>query len=218
MVRENFEEKLSALKQQVLKMSEMAKTSLSKSLYALEHQDLQQAQDVINQDEKINAIEDEINDQAIWLIAKEQPVAKDLRRLVITLKVTNDIERIGDLAVNIAKSVIRIGTDTLPEEKQQILMTASVVEQMLDLVIEAYIEENMETAFEISRIDDKVDHQYGSSIETLLTHMTKHPDEISQITQLAFISRYLERAADHVTNIAEGIIYLVKGKHVDLNT
>ncbi|SEQ41288.1 phosphate signaling complex protein PhoU [Piscibacillus halophilus] len=218
MVRENFEEKLSALKQQVLKMSEMAKTSLSKSLYALEHQDLQQAQDVINQDEKINAIEDEINDQAIWLIAKEQPVAKDLRRLVITLKVTNDIERIGDLAVNIAKSVIRIGTDTLPEEKQQILMTASVVEQMIDLVIEAYIEENMETAFEISRIDDKVDHQYGSSIETLLTHMTKHPDEISQITQLAFISRYLERAADHVTNIAEGIIYLVKGKHVDLNT
>ncbi|WP_017186123.1 phosphate signaling complex protein PhoU [Alkalibacillus haloalkaliphilus] len=218
MVRENFEDKLQVLKEQVLKMSETVKASLSKSLIALEQQNVQQAQEVINGDKEINAIEDDINDQAVWLIAKEQPVAKDLRRLVITLKVTNDIERIGDLAVNIAKSVERIENDQLPEEeKQQILTNASVVEKMIDLVEEAYIKEDVEKAFEIGRIDDQVDHQHGDSIEKLLMYMTQHPNEITAITQLAFISRYLERAADHVTNIAEGIIYLVKGKHVDLN-
>lgn len=218
MVRENFEDQLYDLKERVFTMSSMAKSSLTNALNALEQQDPQQAQDVINQDEEINSLEDRINDEAIWLIAKEQPVAKDLRRLVMTLKATNDIERIGDLAVNIAKSVIRIGDHPLPKEKEHILATSSVVQQMIDLVVDAYMTENIETAYEISRIDDQVDRQYGDSIEQLLTHMTKHPDEISQITQLAFISRYLERAADHVTNIAEGIIYLVKGKHVDLNT
>ncbi|TFB19646.1 phosphate signaling complex protein PhoU [Filobacillus milosensis] len=198
-------------------MNDMAKSAITRSLIALDQQDEQQAQAVIDHDEEINKMEDEINDQAIWLIASEQPVAKDLRRLVITLKATNDIERIGDLAVNIAKSVKRIGNAELPQEKQDVLNTASIVEQMLDLVIDAYLEEDLEKAFEISRIDDQVDNQYGDSIQKMLKHMTKHPDEISSITQLAFISRYLERAADHVTNIAEGIIYLVKGKHVDLN-
>ncbi|GEL77969.1 phosphate signaling complex protein PhoU [Tenuibacillus multivorans] len=217
MVRENFEDKLQVLKQQVLIMSEMAKVSLSQSLLALEQQDQTQAQSVFDQDNKINQIEDDINDQAIWLIAKEQPVAKDLRRLVMTLKVTNDIERIGDLAVNIAKSVLRINNEELPVEKQQVLTTASVVEQMIDLVTEAYVEEDLEKAFEIARIDDQVDRQYGDSIQKMLTYMTQHPSHISPITQLAFISRYLERAADHTTNIAEAIIYLVKGKHVDLN-
>ncbi|MGP4070985.1 phosphate signaling complex protein PhoU [Piscibacillus sp. B03] len=218
MVRENFEDQLYELKERVFTMSSMAKSSLTNALHALEQQDPQQAQQVIDHDEEINSIEDRINDDTIWLIAKEQPVAKDLRRLVMTLKATNDIERIGDLAVNIAKSVIRIGNNPLPIEKEHILATSSVVQQMIDLVIDAYMTEDIETAFEISRIDDQVDQQYGESIEKLLTHMTKHPNEISQITQLAFISRYLERAADHVTNIAEGIIYLVKGKHVDLNT
>ncbi|RPF53972.1 phosphate signaling complex protein PhoU [Aquisalibacillus elongatus] len=218
MVRENFEDQLYGLKEKVLDMSEMAKKAISNSLKALDQQDAELAQSVIDQDEQINAFEDEINDEAIWMIAKEQPVAKDLRRLVITLKATNDIERIADLGVNIAKSVQRIGNSSLPEEKQQILTTASVVDQMMDLVIDAYFKEDIETAFEIARIDDQVDQQYGASIENMLNHMTKHPDEISQITQLAFISRYLERAADHVTNIAEGILYLVKGKHVDLNS
>ncbi|PKR77253.1 phosphate transport system regulatory protein PhoU [Halalkalibacillus sediminis] len=217
MVRENFEEKLNHLNEQVKKMSELSKDALNQSLKSLETQDVEKAQQIIENDPNINALEDEINDIAIWLIAKEQPVAKDLRRLVTTLKITNDIERIGDLAVNVSKSVIRIGDEQLDVEMQDILSMGSIVEKMIDDVIDAFVNEDVNKAFSIADVDDQVDQHYGKTVEKMLNHMAKHPEQIPSVTQLAFISRFLERAADHTTNISEGIIYLVKGKHFDLN-
>ncbi|WP_027965090.1 phosphate signaling complex protein PhoU [Halalkalibacillus halophilus] len=218
MVRESFEYKLSQLKQQVMRMNTLAKQALKKSIQALDNQDLQKAQEVIDGDKEINDLEDKINDTTIWLIAKEQPVATDLRRLIVTLKVTNDIERIGDLAVNVAKSVERIGQEPLPDYKNDVLVIGNHVEIMMDEVIHAFVEEDLEYAYKIAELDDQVDRKYGHTVQNLMKHMAENPKDIEAITQLAFISRYLERTGDHITNIAEGIIYLVKGKHVDLNT
>lgn len=217
MAREKFEEKLLQLKNQVLLMSEMAKIALNQAVHALDKQDEIQAQTIIEQDQQINDLEDEINNYAIWLIAKEQPVAKDLRHLVTTLKVTNDIERIGDLAVNIAKAVQTIGNETVHVEKKAIIHMAETVEKMIDVVIEAFFHEDIDKALTVAEMDDKVDKQYAETVTEMLHYMADNRNEINAITQLAFVSRYLERVADHVTNISESIIYLVKGKYVDLN-
>ncbi|MGM8214870.1 phosphate signaling complex protein PhoU [Bacillaceae bacterium W0354] len=218
MARENFEEKLLQLKNQVILMSEMAKIALHHSIMALDNSDDSQAQHVIEQDQQINELENEINHFAIWLIAKEQPVAKDLRHLIVTLKVSNDIERIGDLAVNIAKSVRIIGNETVHLDKEEIMNIATIVDKMIDTVITAFFNEDVDLALAVAEMDDQIDRLYVSTINNMLHYMTQHKDEIKSVTQLAFICRYLERAADHVTNISENIIYLVKGMYIDLNS
>ncbi|MEC5425100.1 phosphate signaling complex protein PhoU [Virgibacillus sp. C22-A2] len=217
MARENFAEQLNELKTALLDMGNLAHEALDNSITALKEQDLEKALKVIDDDSKINSLEEEINEKAIWLIAKEQPLATDLRRLIATLKITTDIERIGDLAVNIAKSVIRIGDIHLIKPLEGIPKMATIAQNMIEDVLKAYYEEDILKAKEIADIDDKVDKMYGRRIQELMEFMTKQPEFISQITQLAFVCRYLERAADHTTNISESIIYLVKGKVLDLN-
>lgn len=215
--RENFTEQLEELKAQLLNLGELAQNAINNSVDSLKEQDVEKALKIIDDDSKINELEEEINDKAVWLIAKEQPVASDLRKLIATLKVTTDLERIGDLAVNIAKSVIRIGDKPLIKPLEDIPNMASIAQNMIENVLKAYYEEDILQAKEVADADDKVDQMYGRLVQELMEHMTKQPEYISQVTQLAFICRYLERVADHTTNISESIIYLVKGKVFDLN-
>lgn len=217
MAREQFETKLTELKNQVVRMSEMANSALNQAIQALDSHDENIAQNVIDHDKQINALEDEINNYAIWLIAKEQPVAKDLRFLITTLKVTNDIERIGDLAVNIAKSVKIISKEKTSADKENIFVMTEMVQNMVTAMTEAYTSENIEKAYQIAEMDDQVDQIYEDTIGKILAYMALNQHEIKGVTQLAFICRYLERVGDHVTNICENIIYLVKGKYLDLN-
>lgn len=217
MAREQFETKLTELKNQVVRMSEMANSALNQAIQALDSHDENIAQNVIDHDKQINALEDEINNYAIWLIAKEQPVAKDLRFLITTLKVTNDIERIGDLAVNIAKSVKIISKEKTSADKENFFVMTEMVQNMVTAMTEAYTSENIEKAYQIAEMDDQVDQIYEDTIGKILAYMALNQHEIKGVTQLAFICRYLERVGDHVTNICENIIYLVKGKYLDLN-
>lgn len=217
MAREQFETKLTELKNQVVRMSEMANSALNQAIQALDSHDENIAQNVIDHDKQINALEDEINNYAIWLIAKEQPVAKDLRFLITTLKVTNDIERIGDLAVNIAKSIKIISKEKTSADKENIFVMTEMVQNMVTAMTEAYTSENIEKAYQIAEMDDQVDQIYEDTIGKILAYMALNQHEIKGVTQLAFICRYLERVGDHVTNICENIIYLVKGKYLDLN-
>lgn len=217
-VRERFEYELNSAQEQLITLTTMAIDALSKSVAALVRQDIDSALEVIEDDLDINRLEEEINDQVILLIAKQSPVATDLRRLIVTIKVASDMERVGDYAVNIAKETIRLGKEELLEPIQQIQQMHDLAVAMLSQVIEAFIEEDVVKAKKIAELDDRVDELYGEVIRKLMSTGGEHPEKLSQITQLAFVSRYMERSADHATNIAEQLFYLVKGRHYDLNS
>jgi phosphate transport system protein len=216
-VRGKFEEDLKTLHSKLLELGNFAVNALNHSLEALENKDIELALKILEDDADANILEEEINDFAILLIAKQQPVAVDLRRLIVAIKIATDIERMADFAVNIAKSTIRIGNEPLVKPIEHIKQMHQLCVQMLSLSLEAYNEEDLGKAKLVAQMDDQVDELYGQTIKDLLSLAQKKPEHLAQITQLSFISRYLERAADHVTNIAENVFYLVKGKRYDLN-
>lgn len=216
-VRGKFEEDLKTLQQKLLELGNFAVKALNHSLTALENKDIELALKILEDDADANILEEEINDFAILLIAKQQPVAVDLRRLIVAIKIATDIERMADFAVNIAKSTIRIGNEPLVKPIEHIKQMHQLSVEMLKLSLEAFNEEDLGKAKQVAQMDDQVDDLYGQTIKELLTLAQSKPEQLAQITQLSFISRYLERAADHVTNIAEHVFYLVKGKRYDLN-
>lgn len=216
-IRVTFQAELDKLKEMILELGGQALEAVRLAVDALKNQEVDKALKIIEDDRQINLLEEEINDKAILLIAQQSPVAIDLRRVIVVIKISSDLERIGDLAVNIAKSVIRIGSEQLIKPIEEIPRIAEVANSMVADSLKAYKDENVELAKEVARLDDEVDETYGRLIQELLELMTQKPDYISQITQLAFICRYVERVADHSTNISENILYLVKGKRYDLN-
>lgn len=216
-VREKFEFELNSAQEELVSLSTMAVKALNKSMDALMTQDVDAALEVIEDDKDINQLEEFINDRVILLIAKQSPVATDLRRLIVTIKVASDMERVGDYAVNIAKETIRIGNQQLLPQIAQIQQMQKLAVAMLHQVIDAFVEEDVVKAKEIAELDDQVDELYGDVIRKLMQAGGENPDKLGQITQLAFISRYMERSADHATNIAEQLFYLVRGQHYDLN-
>jgi len=216
-VRGKFDEDLKTLHSKLLELGDFAVNALTQSLVALENKDIELALKILEDDAEANILEEEINDFAILLIAKQQPVAVDLRRLIVAIKIATDIERMADFAVNIAKSTIRIGNEPLVKPIEHIKQMHDLSLQMLRLSLEAYNEEDLGKARQVAQMDDQVDDLYGQTIKELLSLAQSKPEHLAQITQLSFISRYLERAADHVTNIAENVFYLVKGKRYDLN-
>lgn len=216
-VREKFDIELKKAQEELIVLSTMAVNALNKSMEALATQDVDAALEVIEDDKDINQMEEFINDRVILLIAKQSPVATDLRRLIVTIKVASDMERVGDYAVNIAKETIRIGKQELLPQIGKIQQMQKLAVAMLRQVIDAFVEEDIVKAKEIAELDDQVDELYGDVIRRLMREGGENPDKLSQITQLAFISRYMERSADHATNIAEQLFYLVRGQHYDLN-
>ncbi|OOE09899.1 phosphate signaling complex protein PhoU [Fictibacillus arsenicus] len=216
-VRENFQLQLEEMKNAIIQISKLTEEALLESVEALKTQNLDKALEVIENDNRINVLEDEINDMAILLIAKQAPVASDLRRIIAAIKISSDIERMADFAVNIAKSTIRIGKQELIKPLEELPKMAHHAIKMLTVSTKAYVEEDVALAKELADMDDYVDETYGKIIKELLELMTKNPDHLSQISQLLFVCRYIERTADHATNIAESIIFLVKGKRYGLN-
>ncbi|MDQ0269452.1 phosphate signaling complex protein PhoU [Cytobacillus purgationiresistens] len=217
-VREKFDEELMELRGKLLELGHFAEAALSKAIDALENHDIDLALKIMDDDTEADILYEEINDFAILLIAKQQPVAIDLRRIIVAIKIATDIERIADFAVNIAKSTIRIGAQEHVKPIVHIKQMHAITLEMLNLSLEAFNEEDIMKAKKAAEMDDQVDDLYGQTILDLLQISREKPEHLSQITQLSFTCRYLERAADHVTNISEHIFYLVKGKQFDLNT
>lgn len=217
-IRERFDEELKGLQNKLLEIGNFAVDALGKSIVALETQNIELALEIMEDDTQADLLEEEINDTAILLIAKQQPVAIDLRRVIVAIKIANDIERIADFAVNIAKSTIRIGNEPLIKPIEHVKRMHEINKEMLQLALEAYNEEDISKAKKVAEMDDEVDSLYGQTIQDLLKLNQQNPEKVPQITQLSFVCRYLERAADHTTNIAESVYYLVKGKRYDLNS
>ena len=217
-VRESFEKDLQELQDKMSEMSDLTITAIEKSFLALKNQDVVLALEVIEEDTAIDVMETDINNLIVWLIAKEQPVARDLRRIIGALKITTEIERIADFAVNIAKSTIRIGTCESLISKTKLEPMKDVAIKMLQDAVKSFFEEDLLLAKEVGHLDDQVDELNDETSIFLLHYLSKHPEEMNQLTQLLFINRHLERAADHITNIAENAAFLIKGRKYDLNT
>ena len=217
-IRSTFDKDLKRLKDDLLEMVALAKNAVEDSVTALANLDFEKANQIIEQDAKINQYDEKINNLVVQLIAQQQPVATDLRRIIAALKISNDVERIGDLAVNISKSILHIGNGPLIKPIVEIPKMAEMALSMLSNVVEAYINEDTVLAKRTAETDDQVDKLYGKLTQELLELMAKNPQYIHQVTQLAFVCRYIERIADHTTNMSEHIIFMVKAKTYELNT
>jgi phosphate transport system protein len=215
--RSNFDNNLNELKDLLLKMSDKSEQAIKVAMIALINQDVAQAMNVIDGDNVIDDLEHEINDKALLLIARESPVAMDLRRINVALKVSSEVERMADTAVNIAKSTIHIGMEKHIKEIEDI---QNMMEIALDMVTEsmtAFYTEDIALARSCAEKDDEVDKMFGKLIQDLMSYIPQHPNLTNQIIQLSFVCRFIERIADHSTNIAENVIYLVTGERVNLN-
>lgn len=216
-IRESYEKNLQELQSKMTEMVDLTVESLEKAFSAFKEQDNALALKVIEEDEEIDEIENDINQFIIWLMVKEQPVARDLRQVIGILKIASDIERIADFSVNIAKSTIRIGTANSLLHLTDLESMKELSIDMLNKSFKSFISENMGLAKEVSQLDDKVDELYEKNYMAITDYLKGHPEDTTQLVQLLFINRYLERVADHITNVAESAAYLIKGRIYDFN-
>ncbi|WHZ01746.1 phosphate signaling complex protein PhoU [Neobacillus sp. YX16] len=215
--RSKFDNKLTDLKEKLLEMESLAETAVRDSLSALINHDIEKANTVIDGDDKIDALEHEIHDKALILIARESPVAKDLRTLNVALKVSSEVERMADMAVNIAKATLHIGNEKHFKEILDIPKMMDLALEMVSMSIKAYIDEDVMLAQKCAEKDDEVDKMFGKLVHELISMVPDNQNATNQIIQLSFVCRFIERIADHSTNIAENVIYLVTGKTFNLN-
>lgn len=217
-IRVNFENNLEELKSKITEMGELSIVALEKSFKALKTQDVEIALKVIEGDTVIDNLEIEINQFSIWIIAKEAPVSRDLREIIGVLKISSEIERIADFAVNIAKATIKIGNTTSLLDITQLEKMKDVSIEMLRKALQSFLEENILLAKEVGDLEDDVDQYSGDTYKKLTNYLSEHPEETNQLVQLLFVNRFLERTADHITNIAESTAYLIKGQIYDFNS
>jgi phosphate transport system protein len=213
-VRQSFDQELESLRQDLVHMGEEVQTSIKNAVTALARRDKVLARAVMDGDDDIDRMQVEIEDRCISLIARQQPVATDLRILGTGLKITTDLERMGDHAFDIAKIVLLIGDEPLIKPLVDIPRMAEIVQQMLEDSLQAYLKLDIQMAEKVCREDDLVDNLYHQVFRELLTYMLEDPKKINQATQLIFVARYLERIADHSTNVAEWVIYLATGERL----
>lgn len=208
----SFEEALDSIKECLARMGGLAEKQLADAIDAMVRRDQDLADHTIAADKQIDALEVDIETQALRLIALRQPMAIDLRETVSAIKVSADLERIGDLAKNIAKRV-RAADQMRPNRPMQGVsrMGHQVLNQLKD-VLDAYAQSDDARALAVWRRDEEIDEMYNSLFRELLTYMMEDPRTISACTHLLFVAKNLERIGDHSTNIAETIQFLVKGE------
>lgn len=208
----SFDQDLADLRTMIAEMGALAQKSLSDSVRALTSRNSNLAQDVVATDRTIDALQRTIEERAILIIAKRQPMAMDLREIVAALRVSNDLERIGDLGKNIAKRVAALGQQMQPAQIFSGFdsLSALVLTQVQN-VLAAFQNRDVEAALSVWRSDGAIDAMYTSLFRELLTYMMEDPRNIGFCTHLLFCAKNIERIGDHATNIAETVHYLVTG-------
>jgi phosphate transport system protein len=207
-----YDNDISSLKTQLSEMGGLAEEQLASAIQALSRRDTVMADQVIRNDDKLDELERRIEEKAILTIAKRQPMALDLREIVVAIRVASDIERIGDLAKNTAKRTHAI-SEALPRKLSTGLARMGAMAQaQLKQVLDAYAERDDQKGLAVWRADEDLDALYNSIFRELLTYMMEDPRNISLCTHLLFGAKNLERIGDHTTNIAENIHYLIHGK------
>lgn len=216
-VRNQFDEQLQNLHHQLLTMGMLVEEALHQAVQALVDKNVKLAQEVIDGDREINDAEMEIEKKCFTLIALQQPVGSDLRRIATTLKVSTDLERIADHAVSIAKTTVRLQGEVYAKPLIDIPKMGKLVQDMVRDALDAYIHMDKDKAQVIANRDDEVDAFYKEIFTDLIGLMMQDQSLINQATHLLLTAQYLERIGDYVTNICEWIVYMDSGKKVELN-
>lgn len=215
--RQVFEEEMAAVNQEILRMGVMVEEALHQAVESLVNKDGELARAVVAGDAAINQVEQEIEDRCIVLIAREQPVATDLRKLITSLKIVTQLERMGDHALHVAKGTLRLLPETYMKPLIDIPRMAEIGIGMIRDVLTAFLDNNAERAREVASRDHLVDELHNQVMREVFTYMMENTKNIPQSISLLFISRFLERVGDHVTNICEWVVYSATGERVELN-
>jgi phosphate transport system protein len=211
----SYEDELALLDKKIAHMGGLAERILAQAFDALERRDPRLAEIVVRSDKSIDALEREIEEQVVSMIARRQPMADDLRHVMAALRITTDLERVGDLAKNIAKRALAIAHESHPKPLMSGLRhMGELALTQLKEVLDAYAERNADRALVVWREDEKVDAMYNSLFRELLTYMMEDPRNIGISTHLLFGAKNIERVGDHTTNIAETIHFLVRGVNI----
>jgi phosphate transport system protein len=215
--RKHFIDDLNDLNRKVVDMGEQVYNSYVKLMAVCNTGEIELTNEIMEQDKLVNEMEVSINVDGYLLIAKQCPVASDLRRIITALKISNELERIADYTVNIAKFLK--SKPTVSEVfLKEIINLSTIFMEMLDTIMEAFKNENIELALQVNDSDEVLDKEYAKSVKKLIKiAKTATEDEIEESMKALLVLKQLERAGDHVTNIAENIVYLVNGKRVELN-
>ena len=208
----SYEEELALLDKKIAQMGGLAEHILGQAFDALERRDPRLAEQVVKSDRHIDELERDIEEQVISMIARRQPLADDLRHVMAALRITGDLERIGDLAKNIAKRALAIADESHPKPlmtglRHMVELALSQLKEVLD----AYAARDAERALSVWRSDESIDSMYNSLFRELLTYMMEDPRSIGLSTHLLFGAKNIERVGDHTTNIAETIHFFVRG-------
>ena len=211
----SFDQELQQLDKKIAQMGGLAERLLARGFDALERRDPKLAEAAVASDRSIDLLERDLQEQTILMIARRQPMANDLRHIMTVLKIAGDLERIGDLAKNIAKRALAVSGENHPKSLMTGLkhMTELAMGQLKD-VLDAYAERDADKALVVWRQDERIDAMFNSLFRELLTYMMEDPRNIGISTHLLFGAKNIERVGDHTTNIAETVHYLVTGENV----
>lgn len=216
MVRNSFDKELEHLQSLVVKMAGLVEESIENSIIALKKQDIELAKQVYESDDTIDDLEGKIEKICINLIARQQPLAKDLRTISTALKVITDMERIADQAADISELTIRMAEMKYIKPLIDIPIMADLAKKMVIKSIDSYIKQDIILAKEVCNGDDEVDDLFSKIVLELINIMKNNPETVEQATDLMFVVKYLERIGDHATNIAEWVVFNVTGSHEHL--
>lgn len=209
-----FDDELKNVRERVLRLGYMVENAIRDSVKALVERDSELAKEVIKRDHLINGLEVGIDEECVRLIALRQPMARDLRFITTTMKVITDLERMGDLAVNIAERAMELNEEPQLKPFVNIPKMAEIAQSMVRDALDAFVTGCSRLPYEVIKRDDEVDDLTVNNFEELLGLMIQDPRIIPLAVKRTYIAKYLERIADHATNIAEMIIYMCKGKMI----
>lgn len=212
--RRHFHDELDVLQERLMEMAGIVERQIAYAAQAVMDRDPTVAERTMREDDRVDELEIEVDERVMELLALHQPMASDLRQIIATNKVANDLERVGDHAVNIAKAARRL-TDTSPlPELRELSEMAQITREMLSDALAAFVSRNSGTARMVCATDDKVDDLRRSLFRILVTHMLEDPKRIGGALELLLVSQNLERVADLSTNIAEDVVFLVEGRTI----
>lgn len=216
MIRQDYVAELAGLDREIMKMGLIVEKAISRSIQALKDLDIDMAQEIIDDDIIVDAMEKDLCDRCALIIARQQPVAGDLRRLIGGIKIITDLERIGDHAGHVAKGAIRMPEGGMIKPLVDIPRMGEICCRMLSSSVKAFIEDDVEAAKKIALDDTLVDDLHKQVIREVLTYMMSDTKNIEGGLALMHVSRFLERIGDHVCNICEWVIFSDTGEHINL--
>jgi phosphate transport system protein len=209
-----YEEDLQKLRARVLEMGGLVEKQISDAMTSLIDRNSALAQEVIGRDHTVNYLDVAIDEASTKLLALHQPAARDLRFITTSMRISTDLERIGDIAQNICERAIELNQEPPLKPYVDLPKMAEWARAMLRDSLDAFVREDTELALQVCQRDDFIDNLTAQLFNEMLSHMTQDPQSVSRAVRILFLAKYLERIADHATNIGEMVIYMVKGKSI----